>query len=335
MHKKITFGLGDAYITDYETKNKIINWVYNNLDLSKHRYVMLNGIPKLKFLQDHPHFVAPNFKGFNYLLIMTIIDEKKYCVVIDRKKLSYHKEQLDMKTIQVIQLHIKSTDSIFRGTIFDGKLIQTNNNNETKYVFLIQDCFLLMGNKVLDIKMSSKMEQLDTALKAHLKKENGKPCCNNFDFKLNKLYVYDELEEMIKNLATIPIPNNGIMFFPMLSGINVLHIEKKIEKVEMNTYSQPIEQKSYHIINDFIDFLKSRTYAYEAGAKMKHLWLSRTEVMDVYDIADKENGDKQSIALIPNLKTSQMCDKLIGEEPVRFNCMYSNKFKKWIPLEKV
>ena len=55
---------------------------------------------------------------------------------------------------------------------------------------------------------------------------------------------------------------------------------------------------------------------------------------DVYDIADKENGDKQSIALIPNLKTSQMCDELVGEEPVRFNCAFSNKFKKWIPLEK-
>jgi hypothetical protein len=27
-----------------------------------------------------------------------------------------------------------------------------------------------------------------------------------------------------------------------------------------------------------------------------------------------------------------MCDDLIGNKPCKFNCMFSNKFKKWIPL---
>ena len=41
------------------------------------------------------------------------------------------------------------------------------------------------------------------------------------------------------------------------------------------------------------------------------------------------------IALVPNLKTSHMCDDIIKENPVKFNCVYSNKFKKWIPLNTI
>jgi hypothetical protein len=80
---------------------------------------------------------------------------------------------------------------------------------------------------------------------------------------------------------------------------------------------------------------QSRTYSYEANSKMKHFWLNRTIIPDVYDISTMEHGDKIGIAMIPNLKTSQMCDNLINDVPRQFNCVYSNKFKKWIPLNLV
>jgi hypothetical protein len=328
MLKKIVFGNGDAFITDNETKTKIIDWLYNKLDLSKHRYNVLNNIQKLQYLQENPHYVSPNFKGFNYLLIMTMIQDKKYCVLIDRKKLSYHKNQLDMKTISIIQVHMKTSDSIFRGTIFDGKMVSNGK------VFLIQDCFYLMGNKILDIMMQDKINQLDSILSSHFRKDNL-PYCNNFEFKLNKLYGYDELEKLISSLSTLSIQNNGIIFFPSTSGITTIYTEKKVEKVTINTTNnEVIEQKSYHIIKDFIEFLKSRSYSYEEGSKTKSLWLSRTNVPDVYDISEKENGEKEGIALIPNLKISQMCDDVINDTPIRFNCVFCNKFKKWIPLNR-
>jgi hypothetical protein len=131
MHKKIVLGGGDAFISDSYIKSKVIDWLYSKLDLSKHRYIILNTTQKLEFLQKNIHLISPNFKGYNYLIIMLTIDMKKYCVAIDRKKLSYHKEQLDMKTINVLQFNINTSDTIFNGTIFDGKLIQTNNN----YIF--------------------------------------------------------------------------------------------------------------------------------------------------------------------------------------------------------
>lgn len=331
MNKKIVLGNSDGFLVDYNMKQKIIDWLYSKLDLSKYRYIMLNNISKLKFLQTNEHYVSPNFKGYNYLLLMLKINDKNLCVAIDRKKLSYHKSQLDMKTLQIIQINIKTTDIMFQGTIIDGKIIKSNN----QYVYLIQDCFYLMGNKMLEIEMNEKMNQLDTILKNNFQKEKIS-YCSNFEFKLNKLYTYKDLESLINSLSTLPIETNGLLFYPKFSGLNVLHVDKKIDKVDITSKNcEIIEQTSYDIIHNFVNFLKSRKYSYETTGKYKTYWLSRTMVPDVYDLTEHEDDEKLGIALIPNLKISQMCDEIIKNKPVKFNCIFSTKFKKWIPLNLI
>ena len=328
MFRKIVLGGGDGYILEGESKQKAIDYLYSNLDLSKFRYNMLNTIQKLKYLQDNEHYVSPNFKGYNYLLLMFSQNDKQFAVAIDRKKLSYHKDQIDMKTINIVQFNLRVSETLYRGSIFDGKIIQNNN----EHIYLIQDCFYLMGKKMIEMEMNQKMSYLDTIIKTHFKKEKGS-YCNNFDFKLNKLYKYQDLEELIANLSKLPISTNGLIFYPKFSGITNIHIEKKPDKIDISTNNKEIiEQKSYHIIHNFVDFLKSRTYSYETEGKTKQLWLSKTLIPDVYDISEKENGTKLGIALIPNLKISHLCNKNIIDKPVKFNCTYSNKFKKWIPI---
>ena len=160
--------------------------------------------------------------------------------------------------------------------------------------------------------------------------------CNNFSFRLNKLYEYSELSELIFNvLPTLKIPNNGITFFPKLSGINVIHIEKKMEKPVINNTIEKIDNKSYHIIYNFTDFLKNRSYSYENNEKTKQLYLTRTLIPDVYDLSEKENTTKIGIAHIPNLKISQYCNDNIKDKPLKFNCIMCNRFKKWIPIDVV
>ena len=262
---------------------------------------------------------------------MVTINNIQYSVVIDRKKLSYHKNQLDMKTIQIIQIQIKTSESIFRGTIFDGKLIQKNN----EYIFLIQDCFYLMGNKLCEMEMSQKFIHLDSIFKNHFKKDNDNNYCVNFEFKLNKLYKYENLNELINEIIPkLTIPLNGIIFYPSFSGINILHIEKKVEKVEINSINNndTINNKSINIIDNYVNYLKNRTYSYEQNGKIKTFWLTKTDIPDVYTLSEKDNNEKLGIALIPSLKISHMCDELITNKPMKFSCIFSNKFKKWIPL---
>ena len=52
MIKKITFGSDEGQLlTDFNIKKKIVDYLYNSLNLSKHRFIMLNTINKLEFLK--------------------------------------------------------------------------------------------------------------------------------------------------------------------------------------------------------------------------------------------------------------------------------------------
>ena len=331
MNKKIAFGAGEGIYVDNNTKNIIIDYLYSKLNLSQHRYIMLSTTQKLKFLQTNEHLVAPNFRGFNYFLIMMSINDKNYCVVIDRKKLSYHKDQIDMKTVFMLQLNFKTSETFFKGTIFDGKLIQSKDG----YIFLIQDCFYLMGNKMMELGMEQKFIKLDNLFNDHFNK--NATYCNNFNLKLNKLYKYSDLEELIyTTMPAISIPTNGIIFYPKFSGVNIIHIEKTNEKVEIknNTIEVSIDSKSYHMIHNFVDFLKNRSYSFESNGKTKMMWLTRTEIPDVYDLSEQETSERLGIAHIPSLKISQLCDKFIIKS-LKFNCIYCSKFKKWIPISPI
>lgn len=337
MSKKISFGSSESFlIYDINTKQKILDYIYSNLNLSKHRFIMLNNISKLEFLRDNEHFVSPGFKGYNYFLIFINLDEKdqngkqvskKYCVAIDRRKLSYHKDQVDVKTVFMVKTHIKVSESIFNGTIFDGKLIESSN----KFIFLIQDCFYLMGKKILDMEMEQKMGHLDNILKIHF---SDTTICDNFIFKLNKLYTYNEIEDLIKNIMpSCSIPSQGLVFYPKYSGVSIIHIEKKIDKVGIETNQQPIESKSYDMIYNFVDFIKTRTYSYEKGNKTRNFWLRKSNIPDVYNLSEKDDSERVGIAHIPNIRISHLCDEHIKEDTsVKFNCVYHTKFKKWVPV---
>ena len=70
------------------------------------------------------------FKSFN---------DKNYCVTIEKKKMSYHKNHMDIKSVNIVRIkRINTTSSIFDGSIFDCKLIK----NERQYIMLIKDCFI-------------------------------------------------------------------------------------------------------------------------------------------------------------------------------------------------
>jgi hypothetical protein len=350
MHKRITNcrtkAQGALVVQLIKDKNNVVDFLYSKIDLSKYRYNILNHVDKLKFLQENIHFVSPNYNGFNYLIIFMKLNNENVCIAIDRKKLSYHKNQLDMNNLQILKLDMKTNDTLYNGTIFDGKLVNNNNNNNNnninnnnKYFFLIQDCFYMMGNKLLNMNMKDKMTHLNSVINNNFNDNYSK----NIIFKINKLYNYDDIESLVNKMDTLEYKSYGLIFFPQISGITTLYIEKREtnnntretnnkKEITINNRDN-IEQKTYNIITNFVNFLKNRIYSYEENGKTKILSLSKTEITDVYDIFD--NTEKLGIALIPNLRISHMCSELITDKPIKFKCVYCNKFKKWIPLNPI
>jgi hypothetical protein len=352
MGKKITIGNSEGILlTDHEKdiKHLIIDYLYNTLNLSNLRYIMLDNISKLTFLQENDYYVSPNYKGLNYFLIFTNIMNKPYALLINRKKLSYHKNQVDLNNVFIVKLFINTNPNIYAGTIFDGKIIQKQN---TSY-FLIHDCYSIMGKKILDMEMNQKLLYINDIINTNLYEK----CCNNFNFKLIKLYKYPDLPDLIYNL--IPkneILSNGLIFYPPKSGNCIIHIDKKVENIDKininSTNTENIESVSLNLITNFTELLKARTYSYEKDNKHKILYICKSDISDVYYLYDFKDDDskfskknlestdkkiisndnKIGIAHIPNLKISHYCANNISNDLVKVNCVYYPKFDKWIPL---
>ena len=164
MEKKTKFGMADAIIlTNIELKNKIVNFLFNSIDLSLYRYNILTNIQKLQFLKENEHYVAPNFLGYNYLLLFLTIDGVRYSVAVDKKGLSYHKNQINIKSINIFKILVNASEAIFRGSIFDCKLLNIGDRKAYKYSMLINDCYFLMGNKLLDVDMIQKINHINNS----------------------------------------------------------------------------------------------------------------------------------------------------------------------------
>lgn len=329
MGKKINIGNSEGILlTDNEKdlKIKILDYLYNTLNLSKLRYGMLDNIQKLTFLQDNEHYVTPNYKGLNYFLIFINIMDKQYAILINRKKLSYHRNQVDMRTVFIVKFFVNTNSNMFLGTIFDGKLIQKDGN----HYFLIHDCFCMMGKKILDMEMNQKMNYLNDIINSNLSNNVS----DNFSFKLNKLYTYNDLPEIIeKVIPECGISSNGLIFYPPKSGNSIIHIEKRIEKIGIqSSQDEKVDNKSYDLIFNFTDFLKSRIYSYENENKHRIFYISKTDIPDVYNLYSKKDTPKEGIAHIPNLKISHYCSENINIM-TKVNCVYCSKFDKWIPLQ--
>ena len=88
-------------IKDFKIKIDIINYLYNKLDISKYRYILLKSIDKLEYLKNNEHYISYNFKLCNHLLLFITINKIKYMVLINRKNLSYHKNQIDINKFSI------------------------------------------------------------------------------------------------------------------------------------------------------------------------------------------------------------------------------------------
>ena len=61
---KYIIGNGEGtIINDLDIKTKIIDYLFNSVNLSKYRFNMLESIDQLKYLKANIHYVSPNFSG--------------------------------------------------------------------------------------------------------------------------------------------------------------------------------------------------------------------------------------------------------------------------------
>jgi hypothetical protein len=323
------FGDSEAIvINDLDFKNKIIDYLFSTVDISKYRYNLLDSTQQLNFLKSNEHYVSPNFKGYSYLLIFYKYNNQSYCAAVDRKNLSYHRDKIDIKKVIIYKIKVITSTSIFRGTIMDCKLI--------KNIMIIKDCFQMMGNSIMDMDMCDKMIYIDGIMANQFQKDY----CSNFTLKINKLYRYNMLNEVITNIIPkCSLEIQGLIFIPKQSGVSIIYVDKATQsteaKVEISNTPTNVVSASYHMIHDLKNFLIARDYSYETLGKKKNLLIKKTPISDVYDVYEQNsNDDKIGIAHIPNIKISQNCYENIKDERL-YQCVYHKEFNKWIPIKSL
>ena len=160
-----------------------------------------------------------------------------------------------------------------------------------------------MGNSFISTELKQKMQLLDDLLNNQFSSQN-----KNFTFKINKLYQYNELPELVNNtIKSCSIPCQGLIFYPKFSGITMIYVEKKNDKIEISNETNEVNAPSYQMFQQLENFLKQRSYSYETNGKRKNFWLKSTDLTDVYDMYETKDGEKIDIVHIPNLKTSHLC----------------------------
>lgn len=316
-------------INDLNIKKKVIDYIFNNLDLSNFRYTILKSVNQLNILKKKPHYVSPNFKGPNYLTIFFKVNMVEYCILIDKRKMSYHREKINIKSLPMYKVNINCNSNIFSGTIFDTKLIK---NNKEEYFLLIKDCYFLMNKSFLGIDLIDKISEINSILNNY--EINN---CKNFKFIVNKLFTYSKLEYVIRKLLVeIKYDTTGIIFYSSKSGHSYIFLNNSSETIQNNISIKTTSDKTYDIITNYEEFLKSRVYSYESTGVIKELWLKKNIYPDVYDIYENNLTNRLGIAYIPNLKISRYCNKKItSTHCVKFKCIFNEIFNKWIPLKAV
>lgn len=347
MPKQYRLGNGTAnIISSFNEKKEIIDYLFNKVTLSDYRFQMLKNIKDLEFLKKNDHFVSPNFNGINYLLIFMKLGEQHRTFLIDRRKLKYNKEHLDLKTFLILEVNFSAENTIYKGTIIDGKLLRLDNN---KYVYICNDCYQLFGNSMVTQNLDIKYQTLDKIIASQM---SSNPCYN-FSFKINKLYNYDKLDELINQIIPkAKLPINGIVFYPKKSGTILIFSENNHKKNNVTTTAKTtndlnypvtnfkvnnnLTDESYHIVRDLSSYLKSRTPTDKESFKhykQKELILRKSDIPDVYFLYEDENKPQIGIAHIPNLKISSELNKIFeNTKTQKFTCYYNKNFKKWSPL---
>ena len=111
----------------------------------------------LNSLKNYKFFVLLKSFGKNYVLFLTKIDEKNYCIFINKKN----------NVMNIV--NIDFDDELFNGTLFDGEIVK---NTENKYIFLINDLPYYKGNSLITKNFDERNKILENTLKNNYRLDN-------------------------------------------------------------------------------------------------------------------------------------------------------------------
>ena len=316
-------------VVNSEAKDYIINRLKSKYDIEitkKHAYILNS--KSIYFLEKTQHIISTKSSGTNYYLYFTSINNINYCFYIDRKIKSGYTYP------RIISVKYCFSDTIFEDTLLDGELVRDIQDNDS-WIFLITDLLIHKGKK-LDCNIINRFNTLYEMLSTEYSKNHDIDIC---PLIVKKLFLYKDYDELItKFIPSLPYKTNGLYFNSLnTKHANQLYLFKQNNDKNHNksNYSKNgNSNKSNYSKNGNSSGNSSGT---SSGTKDIILRLKQTEKSDIYDLYCNNNSEEHNlgIACIPNLRTSKLIRKLVGEsnnkDAIFVKCNYNEKFKKYEP----
>jgi len=293
---------------DNVTNNELKEFILNDMKLKcggisyNSRYAKIYNEQYSRNL-NNPHIICLKTSGTPYLLYCTQINGVNYCFLIDKKvKVGY-----DFPKIFVTPYRFHS--SVFTGTLFETELVRDRNQN---WSLLLGDIYFHEGANCGHKYIMDRMNVIHGMLKLEYDSDTFSDIC---PIQVKKYFDFKDKDTIFKEfIPSLSYNVRGLYFVPIKASYSkILYLFKEGELSVKS--SNKVESK-----NDTLNFK-----------------LLKTMKRDVYDLylQGPTNIVKQSIACIPNLKTSQLVRELLKNDDgggICVECKYNEKFKKWQPL---
>lgn len=363
----------NEYLDDNYTKQQLLEYVYNTIELSNYKYKLVEYEYDLPLLKEKQYFVSPNYNGIHSLLIFIKIKEKFLSFLIDRKTLTYNIRQIDYNKVKMIPVYFRLDKEIYNGTIFDGVFLY-NNINGLKH-FVINDVYYFRGKDMSSDKITNKMLNVST----YLETINQDTTENNLVFIINKLYPLNEIQQLVNMYIPKSKYNKsikGIAFYSEYSGTKLIYLYNNCSREETQTQSQPQTQQTQEshqreshprdshsqtyaqskakvhqkpVDNDeYVEDVRPSNVKVQSGASTGIFKMKKTDTIDVYNLFLGEkivDGAKKlfkykkvGIAYVPTKECSFFCKdsfvKSAGED-ILVECKLDADKNRWIPVKLV
>ena len=281
-------------------KETILDYLYNKIEISDHRYVIIKNISDIYKIKNEKYYVSSNSCGINSLIIFMKKDNNFYSYLIDRRSISYNKQSLNKSKVRFIEIKLAVDLKLYDGTIFDGILIDNDKvssgdtNNNEKLSFIITDVFTFNGKSVITMDYKKKMYYISECIKEFIidNKNNDTKYKNNIKLYISKPFEINQINQLLKEYI---VPNvqkyniKGISFYPVNSGIKLIYLfDKQDEKIKNDLQNNIIEN---NIQESGINELKKLEEEQGVNYVMDSSEINKKKIIYKYDIVNIESCD--------------------------------------------
>ena len=274
-------------------KSDILKLLDSNIYLKKKKVILEDDI---KILKEKNHPVMIEYNSYRILILLTIYNNRKYCILID---------QNIPNKIKMILIKQRFSDNLYNNTLLDCELLLDKRNNWNILIFDI----IMLENKIVTESFDKKYEIINNIIENNYVNDKFIQLCN---IKTKKIYMFKDLVNLINNnLYNSDYLVSGIIFVTdenyLLLNFNNKVYQNNNQKVETNI-----------------------------NKANRNFEMRITNLPDIFELYDENNKiGIASISTLELSELCNSVFKKTNNNKTFFECKYNSQFEKWEPVKYI